>query len=101
MSFDRRKFLALGAQLPALAIFARSVNAEECVDPDDLPDTVYSMRESLEYTDEAPNPEQRCAGCEYFKPQKAGDTCGPCTVLTSPVSAKGHCVSWTKLSSKN
>ena len=94
MPFDRRKFLALGMQIPCAVVLARAANAA-CVDPDELSDTVASMRESLEYTDAAPNAKQSCSGCEYFKPAKAGDACGECNVLTSPVSAKGHCVSWT------
>lgn len=96
MSFDRRKFLALGLQIPAITIVARTARAAECVDPDELSDSVASMRESLEYTDAAPDPKQNCSGCEYFRPAKPGDTCGDCNVLTSAVSAKGHCVSWTK-----
>jgi hypothetical protein len=96
MPFDRRKFLALGVQIPAAMIVTKAASAAACVDTDELSDSVMSMRESLEYTDSAPDPKQSCSGCEYFKPPKPGDTCGPCNVLTTPVSAKGHCVSWTQ-----
>ena len=96
MPFNRRKLLALGLQIPAAALIVQSARAAECVDPDELSDSILSMRESLEYTDEASDPQRTCSGCEYFKPKKSGDSCGPCNVLTSPVNAKGHCVSWTK-----
>lgn len=99
MPFDRRKFLALGMQIPAAVVLTRTAGAA-CVDADELSDSVASMRESLEYTDTAPDAKQSCSGCEYFKPAKAGDTCGPCNVLTSPVNAKGHCVSWTSARSR-
>jgi uncharacterized paraquat-inducible protein A len=93
--FDRRKFLASSLQFSTL-VFVAKASASACVDPDDLSDSVLGMRESLEYTDEGENPQQRCSTCAYFKPAKPGDSCGACEVLTSPVSAKGYCVSWTK-----
>lgn len=95
MPFDRRHFLALGLQVPVVVALSKVANAA-CVDPDELSDSVASMRESLEYTDAAANPQQRCSACEYFNPAKAADACGQCNVLTSAVSAQGHCVSWTK-----
>jgi|GEM_PF-1141542 hypothetical protein len=93
--FDRRKFLASGLQLSSV-VFVAKARASACVDTDELSDSVLGMRESLEYTDEGKNPQQVCNTCTYFKPAKPGDSCGPCEVLTSPVSAKGYCVSWTK-----
>lgn len=98
MAFDRRKFLALGLTIPAVTLVTKAARAAECVDLDELSDNIASMRESLEYMDSAADPAQTCSGCEYFKPVQPDDTCGPCNVLTSPVSARGHCVSWTKRS---
>jgi uncharacterized paraquat-inducible protein A len=99
----RRKFLLRGVQLPAALVVTSSAaltwtkaNAAACVDADELSDSVQSMRESLEYTDAAPDPKQVCNGCSFFKPPKANASCGPCEVLGGPVSATGHCVSWTK-----
>jgi hypothetical protein len=94
MSCHRRAFLALGLQLPVAIVVGKA--SAECVDLDDLSDSIASMRESLDYTDTAPDPQQACKGCEYFRPAQPGDSCGHCAVLTSPVSATGHCVSWTK-----
>jgi uncharacterized paraquat-inducible protein A len=92
---DRRTFLFRGLQLPAALLVSRTA-AGACVDPDELSDSVQSMRDSLEYTDAAADAKQSCMGCAYFQAQKAGATCGNCEVLHGPVSAKGHCVSWTK-----
>lgn len=94
---DRRKFIVRGLQASGLLCVAGSAHAA-CVDPDELSGSLQSMRESLEYTDTAADPKQSCSGCSYFKPAKAGDSCAQCEVLTSPVSAKGHCVSWTRRS---
>jgi uncharacterized paraquat-inducible protein A len=97
MACDRRKFIVYGLRASALMLAAASARAA-CVDPDELSGSVQSMRESLEYTDTAPEANQACRGCSFFKPAKAGDDCAPCEVLASPVSATGHCVSWTKRS---
>jgi uncharacterized paraquat-inducible protein A len=102
---NRRKFLLRGVQLPAALVVISSsaltwtkTNAAACVDADELSDSVQSMRESLEYTDAASDPKHVCNGCSFFKPANAKASCGPCEVLGGPVSASGHCVSWTKRS---
>ena len=91
----RRTFLFRGVQLPA-AMLVTHAAVGACVDPDELSDSVQSMRDSLEYSDAAPDAKQSCSGCSYFQAQKAGAACGNCEVLHGPVSAQGHCVSWTK-----
>lgn len=95
--YDRRKFMARGLQASALIFVGASAGAT-CVDPDELSDSVQSMRESLEYTDSAPDAKQSCKRCSFFKAAKPSDACASCEVLGSPVSATGHCVSWTKRS---
>lgn len=92
---DRRKLLVRGMQLPFVLVLARAADAA-CMDPEELSDTVQAMRDSLEYTDAASDPKQACGGCSYFKAEKTGASCGNCELLRGPVSAKGHCVSWTK-----
>jgi uncharacterized paraquat-inducible protein A len=94
---NRRTFLVRSLQVPAALLMAEGAIGS-CVDPDELSDSVQSMRESLEYTDAAADPKQLCSGCSFFKPEKAGASCGHCEVLGGPVDAKGHCVSWTKRS---
>ena len=96
--WDRRKFLACGLTLPAAALIAKTAVAE-CVDPDELSSSAQSMRDSLEYTDAAPDPSQACKACNYFQHAKPDETCGQCSILGSPVSVKGHCNSWTKRAS--
>jgi uncharacterized paraquat-inducible protein A len=93
--FNRRGFLVRGVQLSAAALVAKTA-AGACVDPDELSDSVSAMRESLEYTDAAADAMRSCSGCSFFKSAKPGESCGNCEVLGGPVSAKGHCVSWTK-----
>jgi uncharacterized paraquat-inducible protein A len=81
--------------MPAAAMLAASARAA-CVDPDELSDAVQGMRDSLSYTDAAADAQRACRGCTYFKPAKPSDACGHCEVLGGPVSARGHCDSWTK-----
>lgn len=94
-SMNRRKFLTWGLQVPASVVLADAALGA-CVDPNDLSDSVVGMRESLDYTDTSADAKTVCGGCNFFKPKKPGDSCGYCEVLQSPVSATGHCVSWTK-----
>lgn len=96
-SCDRRKFIARGLRASALILVGSSARAA-CGDPDELSGSVQDMRESLEYTDTAADADQACKDCSFFKPAKTGDSCARCEVLASPVSATGHCVSWTKRS---
>lgn len=94
MSFiDRRRFLRCGLQLSAAAVLADTASAA-CVDPEELSDSVIGMRESLDYTDAGADANAVCRGCSFFNPDQ--DACGYCEVLRGPVSATGHCVSWTK-----
>lgn len=94
MSVPRRRFLTLSLQLPVSLVLAPAAFAA-CVDPDELPDSVLEMRESLEYTDAGRNAAEVCQGCSFFKADAKGN-CGHCEVLRGAVSATGHCVSWTK-----
>lgn len=96
-SCGRRRFIIVGLRASALVLAGSSVRAA-CVDPDDLSSSVQSVRESLEYTEVAPKASQSCRQCSFYKPDKAEQSCAPCEVLASTVSATGHCMSWTKRS---
>lgn len=96
-SINRRKFLVFSAQLPVGMFVAQRAFAQ-CVDPDELSDSVLEMRESMEYTADAADRSSVCGGCQFFKPRQPTDSCGYCEVLQGQVSATGHCVSWTKRS---
>lgn len=93
-SNDRRKFLLLTLHVPAV-VLAGSAFAE-CVDSEELSDSLVGMRESMEYTATSSDPKTVCGGCMFFKPKNPADACGPCEVLQSPVNRAGHCVSWTR-----
>jgi len=93
MSFNRRRFLVSSTQLP-IALWVTGASAQ-CIDEEEMSDSVRGMRESLEYTDVASNPQQVCGGCSFFHAGGAKG-CGNCEVLSGPVNIKGHCVSWTK-----
>lgn len=94
---NRRKFITYGLSASAFGLAGASARGA-CVDPDELSDSIQNMRESLEYTDAAAEADQSCKHCSFFKPAKSSDSCGPCEVLGGPVSATGHCVSWTRRS---
>ena len=96
-SGGRRRFITAGLRASVLVLAGSSVRAA-CVDSDELSSSVQSMRESLEYTDMAPEASQSCRRCSFFKPAKPEQSCAPCEVLASAVSATGHCMSWTKRS---
>lgn len=97
-SCGRRRFISVGLRASALILAGGSVRAA-CVDPDELSSSVQGMRESLEYTDMAPQADQSCRHCSFFKPDKPEQACAHCEVLASAVSAAGYCMSWTKRSS--
>lgn len=96
--YDRRNFITHGLRISAL-ICAGATARAACVDPDELSDSVQSMRESLEYTDVASDEKTSCKDCYFFKPVKVGDECANCEILSSPVTATGHCASWTERTS--
>lgn len=65
-----------------------------CADPQALSTAEASMRKSLSYVDQSPNPQQACAGCAFF--HAAAVPCGTCDMLNGgAVNAAGHCSSWS------
>jgi len=95
---NRRKFLFFGVQVPAAILISKAAAAATCGDPDNLSNREQGMRESMEYTDEAPDPKQACSGCSFFMAEEGDSGCGGCSVLGGQVNSAGHCVSWTKRS---
>ena len=100
-NLSRRVLLERGAQLPLgglflLAVGAQKANAAEtavCVDFEELDAGQRSIRESLEYVDEAADQAQSCQMCAYFKPTEGG--CGDCDIFVGPANSRGHCVAWS------
>jgi hypothetical protein len=65
-----------------------------CEDTEGLEEQQISVRESLNYTDETPKPEQTCDNCSlYTQPEQPG-TCGGCTTVPGPIHPKGWCTAW-------
>lgn len=75
------------ALLPLAAVRAKA--AESCVDP-----SSESLRESMHYADPAPNPAEACSACGFFTAE-GKSACGNCVIMSGPVSAHGHCDSWS------
>lgn len=83
------EFVCAGA---ALALLPRRARAElACVDP-----SSESLRESLNYTDPSPNPDEKCGVCAFFTPDSESSmSCGYCQIMTGPVHATSRCDSWS------
>ena len=75
------------AALPAVVTRASAQSA--CVEEGSA-----SLRESMRYVDPAPEPGVACGKCAFFTDANA-KTCGPCTIMSGPVSASAHCDSWS------
>jgi len=94
---SRRALLAHGLKLPLggflLAATAAHAADKACVDMERLDEGQKSIRESLKYTDTAPDPKTTCATCGFFEPTSAG--CGNCMIFSGPVAATAHCESWS------
>lgn len=75
------------AAVPALVSRASAQSA--CVE-----ESSASLRESMRYVDPAPDSGASCGKCAFFTDMNA-KTCGPCTIMSGPVSASAHCDSWS------
>jgi len=76
-----------------LASVRMAVAADKvCADPAKLDDGQKSLRASLNYVEQSPDPSKTCNGCGFFQPN--GDGCGTCQMFSGPANANGHCDSW-------
>jgi len=106
---SRRTVLMRGLQLPVGGVFllglgacgagkeggGAAANAKACADPGTLSDAEMSTRNSLNYTEKSPNPQQVCAGCSFFHAGASSSDCGSCDMFSGgPVNPQGHCNSW-------
>lgn len=101
----RRKFVLSSIQIPlggALTLGLQSCGGGSenattqtvCADPEAMSASEASMRSSLGYAPNSPDPAQNCAGCAYFKGGTA--ECGTCDLLGgAQVNASGRCDSWS------
>lgn len=66
----------------------------DCTDTTGLSSAEIKVRESLEYVDKTPKPEQDCANCQHWKEPPSDGACGGCVVMPGPVHPKGWCNIW-------
>lgn len=98
---SRRVLLERSAQLPIagflmLAAGSSQVKAADdgvCVDFENLDAGQRSIRQSLEYVNEAPDESMSCAKCGFFTPTEGG--CGSCLIFSGVADGRGWCVSWS------
>lgn len=102
-SISRRGLLRRSLQLYIGGVMAGSLTSapaadsaagKVCADPNAMDDSQKGMRESLNYTESAPDPAKTCSGCGFF--QAAEGACGKCVIFNDgPVNPHGHCDSWS------
>ena len=96
-NFSRRKLLERGLQISlggvVLAATAAKAAEKVCVDMEHLDSGQKSIRESLNYTNKAPDPKMSCGLCGFYEAK--ADGCGECMIFTGPAAAAGHCDSWS------
>ena len=98
---SRRALLvhACGVPIAGTALFlgacADKQQSTSCADPKQLTDSENGLRASLQYADQAADAGKSCSGCAFFHSVANSDACGTCEILMGPVSAKGHCTSWS------
>lgn len=93
MNYQRRKLIVRAGALPLglLLAEARALAAEATrVDPDS------ETARGLNYTHVSPDPDKRCAGCQFYTdPSRAA--WGPCVIFPGQlVNADGLCDSYFK-----
>lgn len=87
----RRELIRGGlAMLCALPVMG-TARAGQCVQESSEP-----LRESLNYQDPGPDPQQHCRDCGFFDAANATQQgCGHCMIMTGPVAASAWCESWS------
>lgn len=100
----RRKFVLGSIQVTlggALALGLQSCGGESetattqtvCANPETMSSSEASLRASLGYSPNSPDPAQNCGACAYFNSGTPG--CGACDLLGGgQVNASGRCDSW-------
>jgi hypothetical protein len=75
---------------------AQSANGQAgaCSDYSGLTEQDLQVRESLDYVDVSPNPNEVCSNCQFYNQPEAGSVCGGCQLFAGPVSPGGYCISW-------
>ena len=93
----RRQVLGLAAASPlillGLASASKAADPAACFDLDTLPASQQSLRRSLNFKPQSPDPKKHCGICAFFTAADGG--CGKCALLSGgPVSFNSVCDSW-------
>ncbi len=100
---SRRSFLVSGLKLSAAGAAVAAFSAcgskpaasTACADTSNLTASEQSLRQSMNYAEQAPDSAKSCSGCSFFTPGAAGAACGSCEIFTGgPANPGGHCDSW-------
>lgn len=84
--------LGLAAVVGGLALGGRRARADDTKLVTEIPENAAIVT-GLQYVNESPYPDKRCAGCVLFTAGENGR--GKCTLFPNGVvSATGHCMSW-------
>ena len=79
--------LMLGRKAPAQEA------AAQCFNPDSLPASQKSLRQSLGFQLQSADPKKHCASCAFFTATSGG--CGTCMLLSGgAVTTQSVCNSW-------
>ncbi len=94
---SRRALLVLLGLSSPLLFMERPAHAQDaaaCVNLDALPANQKSMRRSLGFKLDAPDPKKRCGSCTFFT--ATAGACGKCQLLSGgAVGATNVCDNWT------
>jgi len=97
----RRKLLQSASLLPGAMLLGlgggcqQQANQASCANPETLDESQLGLRHSLAYTDSSTTRDRSCSNCAYFSATASNPSCGSCELFNGPVSAAGHCSSWT------
>lgn len=101
IEISRRTLLVRACQVPVagLVTFLGACTDKQqstvCAAADQQTNFDSGLRASLQYTGQSRDPMKVCSGCAYFGAGADAAQCGTCSILNGPVSAKGHCTSWS------
>lgn len=60
-----------------------------------LTEADMQTRQALQYVDDSPKPDQVCANCRFWQPDKFDGACGGCQLIPNgAVDPQGWCASW-------
>jgi hypothetical protein len=73
---------------------APAAKAIDCNDTSMLTETDKTLRTTLQYVTQSPDPAKLCSNCQFYTAVTSSPKCGGCTILKGPIAADGWCSSW-------